>query len=106
MLYLVFKSGRHTGERSTLDTGGDVAMDEEKPTERVVRVAGEFSLLPRDLGEDVKALRARLLLDPRFQMVHYLDAEGVERTATGSAADLAPMLERAGYVVKSSSEST
>ena len=58
-------------------------MAEEPPTERVVRVHGEFSLLPQYLGEDVKALKARVLLDPRFQMVHYLDAEGLERTASG-----------------------
>jgi hypothetical protein len=81
-------------------------MAEELPTERVVRVHGEFSLLPQYLGEDVKALKARVLLDPRFQVVHYLDAEGLERTASGSAADLAPVLEHAGYVVKSGSAST
>ena len=77
--------------------------DQEIPTERVVRVTDEFSLLPQYLGEDVKALRSRELLDPRFQLVHYLDAHGVEQTATGSAADVAPVLEQAGYVVKSRS---
>jgi hypothetical protein len=80
--------------------------DEEKPTERVVRVTGEFSLLPQHLGEDVKALRSRLLLDPRFQFVHFLDADGVERIATGSAAEIGPVLEQAGYVVKSRSTSS
>jgi hypothetical protein len=79
---------------------------EEKPTERVIRVAGEFSLLPQYLGEDVKALKARLLLDARFQYVHYLDSDGEERTVTGSAAEVAPVLEQAGYVVKSRSSST
>jgi hypothetical protein len=81
-------------------------MAEEEETERVVRVSGEFSLLPDDLREDVKALKARLILDPRFQMVHYLDAKGVKRTATGTAAELAPVLEEAGYVVKSPTKST
>ena len=95
-------------KRNTITTGGDVTMAEEgeEGTERVVRVFGEFSLLPQHLGEDVKVLKARLLLDPRFQMVHYLDAGGVERTATGTAADVAPILERAGYVVKSRPTST
>lgn len=78
-------------------------MAEEIPTERVVKVSGEFSLLPDYLGEDIKVLRVLLLLDPRFQMVHYLDAEGVKRTAAGTAAELAPILEHAGYVVKSGS---
>jgi len=81
-------------------------MAEEIPTERVVKVSGEFSLLPHYLGEDVKVSRVLLLLDPRFQVVHYLDVEGVERTAAGTAADLAPILEHAGYVVKSNSAST
>jgi hypothetical protein len=75
--------------------------DQEIPTKRVVRVTGEFSLLPQYPGEDVKTLRARLLLDTRFQLAHYLDAHGVEQTATGSAADVASVLEQAGYVVKS-----
>ena len=47
-------------------------------TEPVVRVSGEFSLLPHDFGEDLKASKTRLLLDHRFQLVHYLDADGVE----------------------------
>jgi hypothetical protein len=46
-------------------------------------------------------LKPRLLLDPEFQVVHYLDADLVEQTISGSAAELAPVLEQAGYVVKS-----
>jgi hypothetical protein len=98
--------GRHSGKRIAPNTGGDVAMAEEEPTERVVRVRGEFSLLPQHLGEDVKALKARVILDPRFQMVHYLDAEGLQRTASGSADDLAPVLKLAGYLVGSGSPSS
>jgi hypothetical protein len=83
-----------------------MAEEGEAGTERVVRVFGEISLLPQHLGEDVKALKARLLLDPRFQWVHYLDAGGMKQTVTRTAADVAPILERAGYVVKSRSPST
>jgi hypothetical protein len=96
-------SGRHAEERNSRITREAVTMADEIPTERVVKVSGEFSLLPDYLGEDIKVLRVLLLLDPRFQMVHYLDAEGVKRTAAGTAAELAPILEHAGYVVKSGS---
>jgi hypothetical protein len=75
-------------------------------TEPVVRVSGEFSLLPQDFGEDLKVSNTRLLLDHRFQLVHYLDAGGVERTTAGSAAEVALVLEKAGYVVQSRSAST
>ena len=96
-------SGRHAEERNFGITREAVTMAEEIPTERVVKVSGEFSLLPDYLGEDIKVLRVLLLLDPRFQMVHYLDAEGVKRTVAGIAAELAPILEHAGYVLKSGS---
>jgi hypothetical protein len=95
-----------------IDTGGDVRMAEDQDlhesldTELVVRVCGEFSLLPQHFGEDLKATKTRLLLDHRFQLVHFLDACGVEQNAAGTAAELAPILEQAGYVVKSRSTST
>jgi hypothetical protein len=62
-------------------------------TEPVVRVCGEIPLLPQHFGEDLKASKTRLLLDHRFQLVHYLDAGGFERTVAGTAADVAPVLE-------------
>jgi hypothetical protein len=83
-----------------------MAQGGEEGTERVVRVFGEFSLLPQHLGEDVKVLKARLLLDPRFQMVHYLDAGGLKQTAAGTAAEVALILKQARYVVKSRSTPT
>jgi len=84
----------------------DENIEDGLDTEPVVRVCGELSLLPQYFGEDLKVSKTRLLLDHRFQMVHYLDAEGVERIATGTAADVAPVLERAGYVVTSRSTSS
>jgi hypothetical protein len=74
-------------------------------TEPVVRVCGEMSLLPEHLGQDLKASKTRLLLDHRFQLVHYLDAGGREQTTAGTAAEVAPVLEQAGYVVRSRSTS-
>ena len=67
---------------------------------------GSFLSCLSTLGTMSKQSKARVLLDPRFQMVHYLDANGLERTASGLAAHLAPILEIAGYVVKSRSAST
>jgi hypothetical protein len=75
-------------------------------TEPMVRICGEMSLLPQHFGQDLKASKTRLLLDHRFQLVHYLDAGGIERTVAGTAAEVSPVLERAGYVVKSRSRST
>jgi hypothetical protein len=75
-------------------------------TEPVVRVCGEVSLLPQHFGEDLKASRTRLLLDHRFQLVHYLDAGGLEQTTAGADSEVAPVLEQAGYVVRSRSTST
>jgi hypothetical protein len=95
-----------------IDSAGNVTMAEEQDnvegldTEPVVRICGEISLLPKHFGEDLKASGTRLLLDHRFQLVHYLDAGGFERTAAGTAAEVAPVLEQAGYVVKSRSRST
>jgi hypothetical protein len=74
-------------------------------TEPVVRVCGEFSLLPEHFGEDLKASKTRLLLDHRFQLVHYLDAAGSQQKIAGGAAEIALVLEQAGYVVKSRSAS-
>jgi hypothetical protein len=75
-------------------------------TEPVVRVCGEFSLIPQHFGEDLKVSKTRLLLDHRFQIVHYLDARGLEQTAAGTAAEVGALLEQAGYVVRSRSTST
>jgi hypothetical protein len=75
-------------------------------TEPVARVCGEFSLLPQHFGEDLKASKTRLLLDHRFQLVHYLDASGLQQKIAGGAAEIAHVLEQAGYVVKSRSTST
>jgi hypothetical protein len=75
-------------------------------TEPIVRVCGEFPLLPQHFGQDLKVSRTRLLLDHRFQLVHYLDARGLEQTTAGTAAEVAPVLEQAGYVVKSRATST
>jgi hypothetical protein len=61
-------------------------------TEPVVRVSGEFSLLPRHFGDDLKVSKIRLLLDPRFQLVHYLDAYGLEQTAAATAEVVGPLL--------------
>ena len=72
-------------------------------TEPVVRVCGEFSLIPQHFGEDLKVSRTRLLLDHRFQLVRYLNAQGLEQTAVGTAAEVGPILEQAGYVVSSRS---
>jgi hypothetical protein len=74
-------------------------------TEPVVRVCGEFSLLPEHFGEDLKASKTRLLLDHRFQLVHYLDAAGLQQKIAGGAAEIAVILEQAGYVVRSRSAS-
>jgi hypothetical protein len=79
----------------------DREIAEGLKTEPVVRVCGEFSLIPKHFGEDLKVSRTRLLLDHRFQLVHYLDAGGLEQTTAGTAAEVAPVLEQAGYVVKS-----
>jgi hypothetical protein len=84
----------------------DLNIKEGLDTEPVVRVCGEFSLLPQHFGEDLKLSKTRLLLDHRFQLVHYLDAGGVEQTTAGTASEVAPVLEQAGYVVKSRSTST
>jgi hypothetical protein len=75
-------------------------------TEPVVRVYGEISLLPQHFGEDLKVSKTRLLLDHRFQLVHYLDARGSAQTTAGTAAEVGPVLEQAGYVVKSRSRSS
>jgi hypothetical protein len=56
----------------------DQDIAEALQTEPVVRVCGEFSLLPQHFGEDLKASKTRLLLDHRFQVVHYLDAGGLQ----------------------------
>jgi hypothetical protein len=90
----------------TIDTEGERTVAKERDivegldTEPVVRVCGEISLLPQHFGEDLKASKTRLLLDHRFQLVHYVDADGLEQTAAGTAAEVAPVLEQAGYVVK------
>jgi hypothetical protein len=84
----------------------DTDIEEGLNTEPVVRVCGEISLLPQHFGEDLKLSKTRLLLDHRFQLVHYLDARGLEQTTAGTAAEVAPVLEQAGYVVRSRSTST
>jgi hypothetical protein len=81
----------------------DVA--EALETEPVVRVCGEFSLLPQHFGTDLKASKTRLLLDQRCQLVHYLDAGGSQQKIAGGAAEIALVLEQAGYFVKSRSTS-
>ncbi len=75
-------------------------------TEPVVRICGEISLLPQHFGQDLKASKTRLLLDHRFQLVHYLDARGLAQTIAGTAVEVGPVLEQAGYVVKSRSRSS
>jgi hypothetical protein len=60
-------------------------------TESVVRVCGEFSLLPQHFGEDLKASKTRLLLDHRFQLVHYLDAGGLQQKIAGEVPQRSPM---------------
>jgi hypothetical protein len=84
----------------------DQDIREGLSTEPVVRVCGELSLLPQHFGEDLKVSKTLLLLDPRFQLDHYLDADGVEQTTAGTAAEVAPLLEKAGYAVHSRSTST
>jgi hypothetical protein len=74
-------------------------------TEPVVRVNRELTLLPQHFGEDLKISKTRLLLDHRFQLVHYLDARGLQEKIAGGAAEIAHVLERARYVVKSRSTS-
>jgi hypothetical protein len=94
-----------------IDTGMGETMAEHQDTtealetEPVVRVSGEFSLLPQHSGEDLKVSKTRLLLDNRFQLVHYLDASGLQQKIAGGAAEITPVLEQAGYVVKSRSTS-
>ena len=57
------------------------------------------SLLPEDVGSDLRATGATVTIDPDGGAVDYLDAAGQRQTARGDWLALATVLVRAGYVV-------